>query len=149
MNIKQLIVAWVVGFSLLFTFSYAEDDKDIEAKTPLIVADQKYHWESEGNLCVEVGGKFNSQKQMSETLNLSGGIGIFKGKVWFLHDVLVSVDFNANGDVASWIVSGPKPLLQEYIKGLERQYKDKSLFYDFSYSFLNCKPTAAFEEDNE
>jgi len=113
----------------------------------LIVADQKYYWGPEANAGVSIFGKFNSSKLMNETLNLSKEIGLFKSKKWTLSDILVSMDLNANGDVASWIVSGPKPLLLSYLKELKNRYQDKTLFYDFSYTFIECKPTAYLEQE--
>lgn len=112
----------------------------------VIVADQKYCWESEGNLGISISGKFNSSEKMAETLNLNKEIGTFNSRKWKLVDILVSMDLNANGDVATWEVSGPKPLLSNYLEDLEAKYKDNSLFYDFGYSFVNFKPAAYWEE---
>jgi len=129
--------------------AYAQQNVDTNSKDTVIVADQLYWWEKEGNLGASVGGKFNSTEQMAQTLYLQKEIGVFHSRTWKLHEILVSVDFNANGDVADWLVSGPKPLVLDYIKGLESAYKDKSLFYDFSYYIVDCKPTAAIETGDE
>jgi hypothetical protein len=129
------------------TATYGQEAPDTKGKDIIVVADQLYWWEKEGNLGVSVGGKFNSTEQMAQTLNLMKDIGVFNSQTWKLHEILVSVDFNANGDVADWVVSGPKPLILDYVKGLESAYKDKSLFYDFGYYFVDCKPTAFFEDD--
>jgi hypothetical protein len=137
----KVIVATLVALSLLSGVCAeapeAVGDEEIE-----IVADQLYWWEPEGNLGAGISAKFNSRKQMEETLSLTGKIGSFKSKQWVLGDILVSMDLNANGDVAYWTVSGPKPLVSEYLKELEAAYKDRSLFYDFGYSEINYKPTA-------
>jgi hypothetical protein len=53
----------------------------------------------------------------------------------------VSADFNGAGSVATWQVSGPKPLLLAYLESLKSQYEDNSLFYDFGYRFINFKPS--------
>lgn len=139
----------LISSFLLSATVYAEKAEDINSKEAITVADQLYWWEKEGNLGVSISAKFNSVEKMAQTLDLLKEIGTFHSKKWRLHEVLVSVDFNANGDVATWLVSGPKPLLLNYIKDLEAGYKDQSLFYDFGYDFVNCQPTAASEGDTE
>ncbi len=137
MNKKQLAVVYAVVFLLNGCASVHPE--------AVLVADQKYYWESEGNLGISIFGKFNSSEQMTETLSLAKEIGTFKSRKWKLNDIIVSMDFNANGDVATWKVSGPKPLLLKYLEDLEAKHKDHSLFYDFGYSFINFKPTAYWE----
>jgi len=142
---KIFIIVSVVIF--LSTTVYADETEKINGKEAIVVADQRYWWKEEGNLCVSIGAKFNSAEKKGQTLDLLKEIGTFHSKDWKLHEVLVSADFNANGDVATWLVSGPKPLLLSYVKDLEASYKDRSLFYSFSYSVVDCKPTAFFEDD--
>lgn len=91
------------------TAVYAQENLDADSKDTVVVADQLYWWEKEGNLGVSVGGKFNSAEQMAQTLYPLKEIGVFRSRKWKLHEILVSVDFNANGNVATWLVSGPKP----------------------------------------
>jgi hypothetical protein len=55
------------------------------------------------------------------------------------------MDLNANGDVAAWSISGPKPLLVGYVARLRRMYEGGKTFYDFGANALNAKPTAYFE----
>jgi len=85
---------------------------------------------------------------MAETLSLSKEVGTFNGRKWKLSDILVSADFNANGYVADWKVSGPKPLLLDYLEQLKAGDDEQGghLFYDFGYSFINFKPTAYWED---
>jgi hypothetical protein len=132
---------------LCCTAIYGQETPSTKGEDIIVVADQLYWWEKEGNLGISVGGKFNSMEQMAQTLDLMKDIGVFHSRTWKLHEILVSTDFNANGDVADWIVSGPKPLILDYVKGLESAYKNRSLFYDFGYRIVNCKPTAYFEND--
>ena len=134
----------IVSFSILISLStvYAQAPEIVEDENIEIVADQLYWWESEGNLGVSISAKFNSHEQMYESLSLTKKIGTFKSEEWVLGDILVSVDLNANGAVASWSVSGPEPLISEYLKDLEAGYKDRSLFYVFQYGHVNYKPTA-------
>lgn len=115
---------------------------------PVLVADAYYWTGPEGNLGIEISGKFQSEDGLKEVLSLSNEIGLFKDKKypfnvrsWRLRDILISVDFNANGSVAKWQVSGPEPLLLDYLDRLKKRYEDKSLFYDFSYRFIEFRPS--------
>jgi len=114
----------------------------------ILVADAYYWSGPEGNLGIEITGKFQSEEGLKNILSLSSEIGLFKDRRypskernWTLRDVLISVDLNANGSVATWRVSGPRPLLASYLDRLKRLYEDKSMFYDFGYSFVDFKPS--------
>jgi hypothetical protein len=114
----------------------------------VLVADPYYWTGPEGNLGVEISGKFQSEDGLNDVLSLSNEIGLFrdkkypfKVKSWRLRDILISVDFNATGSVAKWQVSGPEPLLLGYLDRLKKEYEDKSVFYDFSYRFIDFKPS--------
>jgi hypothetical protein len=134
---------WILGLVLLCLLSpvWAQGQK------PVMVSD-KFYWDgAECNLGINLSGKFSSLTKMAEIFKLTQVIGDFNNKQWVLNDILVAVDFNANGFCAGWQVSGPKPLLLEYLKNLKAHYKDKSIFYDFSYGFINFKPTAYFETE--
>jgi hypothetical protein len=119
-------------------------------KTPkqVPVADAYYWTGPERNLGIEMTGKFQSEDRLKDVFNLSKAIGTFKDKrypfeptTWMLRDILISADFNANGSVATWRVSGPKSLLLGYLARLKEEYEDKSVFYDFSYRFIDFKPS--------
>ena len=111
-----------------------------------VIAD-KYYWSGpEGNLGLSMTGKFTSLEKEAATFNLLEEVGLFKGREWKLGDILVSADFNANGNVATWRVSGPKPLIAKYLDSLRSRYEDKSLLYDFGFSYVDFKPTAASEQ---
>ena len=119
-----------------------------EDKNRVLVADTYYWAGPEGNLGIEITGKFQSEQKLADTLNLFKEIGSFKDrkhpfdeKVWHLRDILVSENFNATGSVATWQICGPKPLLLAYLESLKRQYEDKSLFYDFGYRLINFNPS--------
>ncbi len=147
----------LIGLFVLTFVSCVQAAEGSKEKTgpPVMVADQFYWAGPEGNLGISFGAKFRSAEKMAETFNLLGEIGVFTGKhpaavperVWFLHDILVSVDFNANGYVATWRVSGPRPLLQRYLDNLRKEYKEGSAFYDFDYTFIDFKPTAYWERE--
>jgi len=135
---KCLLVPMLILF--LTSGVCALETDNIEDQESVLIADQLYYWDGD-NIGIAFTGKFHSRQLMNETLRLSKEIGLFESREWKLSDILVSMDLNANGDVASWEVSGPKQLLKNYLKMLEAQYKDRSLFYDLGFSFVNFKPS--------
>ncbi|HKQ80105.1 MAG TPA: hypothetical protein VJ810_40810 [Blastocatellia bacterium] len=125
-----------------------QENRVVKNDDPVHIADRYFYARPEGNLGIEIAGKFQSEEILKATLDLSAEIGVHKAKkypfdetMWTLRDILVSVDFNANGSVAVWRVSGPKPLLLNYLERLKNQYEDKSLFYDFGHRFINFRPS--------
>ena len=139
----------LISILILFALSLlAQAGIQHEANSPTLVAETYYWVGQEGNLGIEITGKFQSEQKLADTLNLSKEVGSFKGrkypfneKIWHLRDILVSEDFNASGSVAKWQVSGPKPLVLAYLESLKRQFEDKSLFYDFGYRLIEFKPS--------
>jgi hypothetical protein len=124
----------------------AKVTREKKAEKPVLVADAYYWVGPEGNLAVEISGKFQSEDGLRDTLSLTKEIGRFKDrkypfneKSWTLRDILISIDFNSGGSVATWRISGPKPLLSDYVETLIGQYESKSLFYDFSYRAIKVK----------
>jgi hypothetical protein len=131
--------------AVVFLFGINNPTQKIEDER-VLVADVLYWTGPEGNLGIEISGKFQSEQGLKDVLSLSTEIGLLKDrkypfnvKTWTLRDVLVSANFNANGSVATWQVSGPRPLLESYLDGLKRVYEDKSMFYDFGYRFIDFK----------
>lgn len=134
----------------LLAIPYLQNFKHVENLTPIVaqnhqlysarlypqgakIADRFYWLEGKGNLGITIFGKFNSAHKMAETFNLSQEIGSFNNRKWILRDILLTVDYGGNGNVAQWQVSGPKPLIQKYINDLKAQYANKSVFYNLSY----------------
>jgi hypothetical protein len=139
----------LIAFLFCSLTFHAQQTKTPENTRSVIIADQYYWAGPEGNLGIEIVGKFQSEEQLFDTLNLQKMIGTFKAKKhpfnstnWRLRDILVALDLNGNGNVAKWRVSGPKPLLMDYLEGLKQRYEDKSVFYDFGWTFVDFKPTA-------
>ena len=144
----KLLILIIAAF-LFLTAAHAQQAKSSENKVAYTVADQYYWTGAEGNLGIEFNGKFQSEQKLTGTLNLLKEVGTFKAKKypfgprrWNLRDILISSDLNGNGNVATWRVSGPKPLLLSYLEDLKRGYEDKTVFYDFSYTILDFKPPA-------
>lgn len=135
-----------ITFLLLFAFGCASAPVT-SARSPSVSPAPRTQPAAERQNCAQVGdrlysgengraifGKFETIEKLSETLRLDAEVGRYEGRVWRLHDILVSADFSSNGYNASWIVSGPEPLLTEYIARLQRGYADRSIIYDFSVS---------------
>lgn len=126
----------------------AQDPSRQESKNFVPISDRYYWAGSEGNLGIEIIGKFESEAALLATMSLTTEVGLFKGrqepfntKRWTLRDILVSVNFDGNGCVATWRVSGPKPLVLSYLEDIKNKMKDESVFYDFSYVFINFRPS--------
>lgn len=115
------------------------------AQAPVVVADRFYWSGPKGNLGLSLVGKFDSPEKLRETFDPAKVLSVFSGRRWILSDILVSVDFNANGSTASWKVSGPRPVLEQYLATLKAGYQNKTLLYDFSFSEINFRPTASLE----
>jgi len=123
--------------------------KTSENTGPVLVADSYYWTGPEGNVGIEIVGKFQSEDLLFDTLNLQRIIGTFKAKRhpfnstnWILRDVLVTLDLNGTGNVAKWRVCGPRPLLLDYLEDLKQRAEERSVFYDFGWSWVDFKPTA-------
>ena len=149
--IRLACTALLVAFYLLTSVGCAHDYGKAQEKGHdwSLVADPYYWAGSEGNLGIQIWGNFQSEMQLIKTLDLSSEIGLFKSKSypfqstsWKLRDILLSVDFNGSGYVAIWRVSGPKPLLMKYLESLRRGSEDKSVFYTFSYKFIDVRANA-------
>ena len=123
--------------------------KTPEKTGPVTVADSYYWTGPEGNVGIEIGGKFQSEEDLFDTLNLQKIVGTFKAKKypfnstnWRLRDILVTLDLNGTGNVAKWRVCGPRPLLVDYLEELKQRAEEKLGFYDFSWTWVDFKPTA-------
>lgn len=114
-------------------------------QAPVVVADRFYWSGPKGNLGLSLVGKFDSPEKLRETFVPAKVLSVFSGRRWILSDILVSVDFNANGSAASWKVSGPRPVLEQYLATLKAGYQNKTLLYDFSFSEIDFRPTASLQ----
>ena len=141
MKLKVLLVSALIFSSTLAGLSVRHCAAD-----PLAVADRLYYSGQEGNMGLELSVKFNSIDSLASHVNLYTPIGSFHGRVWTLYDVLVDLDTNGNGYVANWRISGPKPLLEEYQKTLQKE-GDANAFLDFSSNVLDFRPTAYWERE--
>jgi hypothetical protein len=112
-----------------------------------VVADRLYYGGPEGNAAYAIFGKFHTRSQMTAYLRLDARVGKFSGRSWALSEILVSMDLNANGYVAQWVVSGPKPLIETYLTSLRKIHESGNMMYDFSVVPMDVAPTAGFETE--
>ena len=136
---------------ILAAFAIAESQSLQETISPILVADRLYWfgYDGEENQAYRIVAKFHSQSELADALRLDAGIGEYAGSSWTLANILVEVDLNANGYVASWMISGPAFLISAYIDDLQQLYETGVLMYDFSASEIDAKPTAFFEQEGE
>jgi hypothetical protein len=88
-------------------------------------------------------GKFNSFDLLADTLDVRTVVVSDGTKPILLRQILHSVDFNANGNVATWRVVGPKQLITNYVEQMRKGYQTHKLFYDFdvkTFSATICCP---------
>lgn len=95
------------------------------------VADQRYWAGPEGNAGLEITASFTTLTAMSETLRLDSLVSEMNGEPWFLADILVRTDLNANGRSCSWLVSGPQPVIAKYQLQLRKLSADQAILRDF------------------
>jgi len=81
-------------------------------------------------------GKFNSFDLLAHTLDVRTVVISDGAKPILLRQILHSVDFNANGNVATWRVVGPKQLITNYVEQMRKGYETHKLFYDFDAKTL-------------
>lgn len=53
------------------------------------------------------------------------------GKTWTLGDVIASADFDGNGYNASWIVAGPRAVIEPYVDRLRKKLADRTPVADW------------------
>ena len=109
--------------------------------TPSPVVARKFYWSgAEGNMGLEIAGKFFSEANLRRALAGEREVGRFGGRPWILREILVSTDLNADDSAAVWTVSGPKPLIAAYAQSLRRGERDRTLFQTLGFTTVKFKP---------
>ena len=75
--------------------------------------------------------KFEAASTRNAELRLNRQLGVVNGKTWTLGDVIVSADFDGNGYNASWIVAGPRAVIEPYVDRLRKKLADRTLVADW------------------
>jgi hypothetical protein len=108
---------------------------------PVCHQDEQYWSRPPGNRVSAISAKFTTAKVMASYLRLDSPVGTFASRSWVLGDILVSLDLNANGHVASWRVSGPAPLIEGYLSGIEQMHSERHEIYDLSSQDICMEPS--------
>ena len=79
---------------------------------------------------------------MGEVLDLNQSIMDFADMHWVLGDIMVYIHLNANGHVATWDVSGPTPVIDEYLRRMnDFSHKSESGIYDYGTKAIKVEPS--------
>jgi hypothetical protein len=74
--------------------------------------------------------KFHVDSVRAAEFRLRRRLAQINGKAWTFGDIIVSADFNSNGYNASWIVAGPRDVVEPYIARLRKLMADPSVIAD-------------------
>ncbi|MFZ2956168.1 MAG: hypothetical protein WA705_04665 [Candidatus Ozemobacteraceae bacterium] len=115
---------------------------------PLVVSDRLYFDGPEGNAGLAFQVKFFTVKALTDFFKLDTPVGNIENRSFTLRDILVNINFDGGNTIwADVRLSGPKPIILNYLSDLERKFREKNLLSDFSWNFMNFKPTAYYETE--
>lgn len=112
---------------LLLSSSSAEAQADRRGDT-IFVAD-KYFGDS--TVAYQLVAKFHADSARAAEFRLRRRVAQIQGKAWTLGDIIVSADFNSNGYNATWIVAGPRDVIEPYVARLRKTMADPSVVADW------------------
>ena len=92
-----------------------------------------------GTVGARMVAKFTTAAMRANEFRLDAEVAVYKNRKWLLDDILVSVDFNANGSVATWTVAGPKSVIDAHVAHLRELALDRSKVYDHGIRFMFVK----------
>ncbi|HEU5073763.1 MAG TPA: hypothetical protein VFU02_06310 [Polyangiaceae bacterium] len=75
--------------------------------------------------------KFHADSARAAEFRLRRRVAQIQGKAWTLGDIIVSADFNSNGYNASWIVAGPRDVIEPYVARLRKTMSEPSNVADW------------------
>ncbi|HJU68018.1 MAG TPA: hypothetical protein VJ650_07180 [Gemmatimonadaceae bacterium] len=75
--------------------------------------------------------KYHADSSRAAEFRLRRRLGQVQGKEWTFGDIIVSADFNSNGYNASWIVAGPRDVVEPYVARLRKRLADRNLVADW------------------
>ena len=75
--------------------------------------------------------KFHADSARAAEFRLRRRLGKVNGKEWTFGDIIVSADFNSNGYNASWIVAGPRDVIEPYVARLRKTMADRNIIADW------------------
>ena len=123
---RRFILPLCALFLLLFA-------SDLEAQSnrrgdTIFVADK---FLGDSGVAYQLFAKFHADSARAAEFRLRRRLGQVHGKEWTLGDVIVSADFNSNGYNASWIVAGPRDVIEPYVARLRKTMADPSIVADW------------------
>jgi hypothetical protein len=74
--------------------------------------------------------KFHADSARVAELRVNRRVARVNGKAWTLADIIVSADFNSNGFNASWIVAGPRDVIEPYVARLRSIMANPAIIAD-------------------
>ena len=111
---------------LLVSSSRLDAQADRRGDT-IFVADRFLGDSTVGYLLV---AKFHADSVRASEFRLRRRVAQIHGKTWTFGDIIVSADFNSNGYNASWIVAGPRDVVEPYIARLRTLMADPNIIAD-------------------
>jgi hypothetical protein len=112
---------------LLLVASSLEAQSDRRGDT-IFVADK---FLGDSAVAYQLVAKFHADSARAAEFRLRRRLGQVQGKAWTLGDIIVSADFNSNGYNASWVVAGPRDVVEPYIARLRKTMADPSVIADW------------------
>ena len=82
-------------------------------------------------MAYQLVAKFHADSARAAEFRLRRRVAQIHGKAWTLGDIIVSADFNSNGYNASWIVAGPRDVIEPYVARLRKTMADPSIIADW------------------
>ena len=86
--------------------------------------------------------KVHADSARAAELRLRRRVARIQGKEWTLGDIIVSADFNSNGYNASWIVAGPRDVIEPYVARLRKTMADPSIIAENPQFLWNRRAVA-------
>ena len=123
---RRFILPLCALFLLLFASSL-EAQSDRRGDT-IFVADK---FLGDSAVVYQLFAKFHADSARAAEFRLRRRLGQVHGKAWTLGDIIVSADFNSNGYNASWIVAGPRDVIEPYAARLRKTMADPSIVADW------------------
>ena len=112
---------------LLLCSSRLEAQHDRRGDT-IFVADK---FLGDSAVAYQLMAKFHADSVRAAEFRLRRRVAQVHGKAWTLGDIIVSADFNSNGRNATWIVAGPRDVIEPYVARLRKTMADPSVVADW------------------
>ena len=123
----QRFILPLCTLSLLIVSSPLDAQADRRGDT-VFVADK---FLGDSAVAYQLVAKFHADSARAAEFRLRRRVAQIHGKAWTLGDIIVSADFNSNGYNASWIVAGPRDVIEPYIARLRKTMADPIIIADW------------------